>query len=317
MLHAWEKFTLQGAEQHFHQFFDKRPRRPRAARPSFRFVLKGKIDFLRMVRGDTDHIYRRLRNQIHYLDPTLVAEVLPVPPRGGPLEEVWKHWAKEYKQSVYHIEVKRPDGSIHGGTAFATRRGFFCTAEHVVSGELWAGTPLSAKVPITQVSVHPDAHLGVDVALLKAPIEMPKAPFFPIETSPTEVGEPVAVLGFPGVPLRNASFGLYPGRVESVTTDYRGHVFIQIGGDLAGGMSGGPVINSRGSVIGVVSEQTFEETTENVPARAYQQALSIKYLAEIDLNNLIDPVIYAAGRTGALPSGLRKLLGVLRDAMRP
>jgi len=318
MIHAWDKFKLPAAEQRFHEKFEKRVRNPRRTKPSFRLVLKGKIDYLRMVRGESDAIYRRLRNRLHYLDPDLVKEVLPVMPKAGPIEQVWQHWAREYRDSVYLIEVRdQVSGKVSGGTAFATRRGFLCTAEHVLVGEVWIATPLSTKVPVNGVAVHPLAQQGLDIALLKVPIEPIKAPFLPISATLPEVGEPAAVLGFPGVPGRNPSFGIYPVRVESVTTDYKGNAFIQIGGDLAGGMSGGPLINSSGSVIGVVSEQTFEETGGTVRPRPFPQVLPITHLAKINVDELIDPAEYAAQRTNPLPHGLRKLLGFVEDVISP
>jgi len=317
MVHAWEKFGLPSAERTFHDKFDKRSRKPSQVKPSFRLVLKGKIDYLRMVRGDADSIYRRFRNKLHHLDPSLVKEVLPVLPKAGPIEQVWQHWAREYRQSVYHIEMTEVNGQIHGATAFAIRRGFLCTAAHILVGRLLVADPLAVKVPITNVAVHPLASQGLDIALLKVPIEPLRAPFLPIASTLPEVGEPVAVLGFPSVPGRNASFGIYPGRVESLTTDYRGNVFIQFGGELAGGMSGGPLINAGGSVIGVVAEQTYEKTDGNVRARPFPQVLPITHLSEIDSDRLVDPVDYALQQSGTLPVGLRKLMGLIQQIVTP
>jgi RNA-directed DNA polymerase len=317
MIHAWEKYGLTAAEQHFHDRYDKRVRHPNTHRPAFRLVLKGKIDYLQMVRGKADRIFRRLRNRLHDLDPALVKDALPILPEAGPIEEVWKHWAREYRQAVYHLEVTTPDGDLKGGTAFSFRRGFLATAEHVIVGTVTVGMPLPASVVIIRIGVHPLGPKGIDVAVLNLPIERVGTPFLPTDSTLPEIGDPVAVLGYPSVPYRQPAFGLYPGRVESITRDYRGNVFIQIGGDLAGGMSGAPLINAAGAVIGVVSEQTFEQTAPDVPARAYQQVLPIRHLSEVNLDQLMDATQYVRPGGGLFAQGLRKLFGRIGRAIIP
>lgn len=72
MLHAWEKYGLEGAEREFRAKYDQRHRRPGGEPPSFRRVVKGKIEFLGMVRGKRDRIYRRYLAKYAELDPDFV-----------------------------------------------------------------------------------------------------------------------------------------------------------------------------------------------------------------------------------------------------
>ena len=317
MIHAWDKHGLPAAEQRFHDRFDKRVRQPGRPKPAFRLVLKGKIDYLQMVRGQTDRVFRKLRNRLHDLDPQLVQDTLPILPEAGPIEQVWKHWAREYGQSVYHVEVTTPGGDIMGGTAFSFRRGFLATAEHVLAGSISIGKPLPANVVIGRVGVHALASKGIDAAVLSFPIERVRTPFLPTDSALPEIGDPVAVLAYPNVPGRQPAFGVYPGRVEAITADYRGNTFIQIGGDLAGGMSGGPLINAAGAVIGIVSEQTFEQTGHDVPGRAYQQVLPIRHLFEVNLDQLTDTTQYVSPGGGPFVQGIRKLIGQIGRVITP
>lgn len=59
MLHAWRRHGIEAAEGEFREKYDHRQRRPGGEPPSFRCVVKGKIEFLGMVRGKRDRIYRR------------------------------------------------------------------------------------------------------------------------------------------------------------------------------------------------------------------------------------------------------------------
>ena len=53
MLHAWEKYRIQEAELEFLRQYNNKHRNPDNDFPSFRKVVKGKIEFLGMVRGQS------------------------------------------------------------------------------------------------------------------------------------------------------------------------------------------------------------------------------------------------------------------------
>jgi hypothetical protein len=274
-------------------------------------VLKGKIDYLKMVRGGDDPLYTRFRNQLHELDPNLVEEALPIKLEKVPNDAVWSYWVRKYQRSVYHVEIRTANGGIRSGTAFAFRRGFLATAEHLLVGEVSVEAPLPSKVSIERVAVHQMAEEGIDVAVLTLPLEEPRTPVIPVDITLPERGEPIAVLGYPAVPQRHPALGVFVGLVESIVRDYGGHEFIQVSASLSGGMSGGPLINAAGSVIGIVSEQTFEHTAAKVPGRAFHQVLPIRHLREVDLRALTDVSAYVDQRGSKLVHGIRKLVGTL------
>lgn len=62
MLHAWDKFGLDSAEQRYVEKYSKEPRKFQEEPPRFREILRGKINFLGMVRGKDDEIYRKYFN---------------------------------------------------------------------------------------------------------------------------------------------------------------------------------------------------------------------------------------------------------------
>lgn len=72
MLHAWEKFGLDAAEQEFRTRYMNSQRHPTKQLPSFRHVVKGKIEFLGMVRGEYDSLYLNFLCELGALAPDLV-----------------------------------------------------------------------------------------------------------------------------------------------------------------------------------------------------------------------------------------------------
>jgi RNA-directed DNA polymerase len=72
MLHAWEKFGLEAAQEEFHRQYDRKHRSEWKKNPSFKRVVKGKIEYLRMVRGKNDHIYLSLCSELKRLAPELI-----------------------------------------------------------------------------------------------------------------------------------------------------------------------------------------------------------------------------------------------------
>lgn len=67
MLHAWEKFGLQAAEDEHLIKYDTKCRNTAKGKPSFAQIVKGKIEYLGMVRGKNDITYLKFKNQFSRL----------------------------------------------------------------------------------------------------------------------------------------------------------------------------------------------------------------------------------------------------------
>ena len=101
MLHAWRKFGLEAAQEEFRKQYDKKHRSKWKKDPSFKRVVKGKIEYLGMVRGKNDPIYLSLCNELEGLAPELVRiqtsvtkvenEHLPPPLIFNEGKSDWKH----------------------------------------------------------------------------------------------------------------------------------------------------------------------------------------------------------------------------------
>ena len=67
MLHAWSKFGLEAAEQEFQEKYAYKSKLPSKETPSFKEVLRGKIEFIGMVKGKEDDIYSKLIDKFNLL----------------------------------------------------------------------------------------------------------------------------------------------------------------------------------------------------------------------------------------------------------
>jgi len=101
---------------------------------------------------------------------------------------------------------------------------------------------------------------GKDVAVLK--IDAKNLPTIPLgDSDQVQVGQPIRILGFPGVVMyhdlldkRSAvEASITSGLVSSLKLDARGGPVIQTDAAASWGNSGGPAINERGEVVGMLT----------------------------------------------------------------
>ena len=72
MLYAWERHTLEKAEEEFHVKYDKKSRNPNGLTPAFRWVVLGKLLYIGQIRGFRDPKFTALAEALYDLDPTLL-----------------------------------------------------------------------------------------------------------------------------------------------------------------------------------------------------------------------------------------------------
>jgi S1-C subfamily serine protease len=163
-------------------------------------------------------------------------------------------------ESEPSIAMITGDGSV--GTGFLVRPGIIATNAHVVDGEfitnLRVRFPSAEKPqqgPMTTELIYEDTNR--DLAFLRV-----KSPLPPLRVASEYVfrkGEDVTAIGNPGAGgeliLENAiSRGLM-----STKTSFEGQRYYQLGIAVNPGNSGGPVFNSSGDVIGVVTRKSAEQ----------------------------------------------------------
>ena len=131
-----------------------------------------------------------------------------------------------------------------------------------VSVVLSNGNRLKAEVKkySPPVSTEPGAMSGRDLAILRVPEG--NYPMLPLaDSTAAQIGDSIRILGFPGVVLshellnQSASVeaSVTNGAVSGFKQDRANHPVIQTDASAAWGNSGGPAINARGELLGVLT----------------------------------------------------------------
>lgn len=145
-------------------------------------------------------------------------------------------------------ETRREKGFSTGTGFFVTSGGHIVTNYHVIEEAkvvyaVYKGVRFEAK--------HLRTDRSSDVALLK--IDVTSRPLPVSSASRAQKGEDVFTLGFPLISIQGQELKASFGRVNALTgikDDFR---FLQIDVPIQPGNSGGPLINARGKVIGIVT----------------------------------------------------------------
>jgi hypothetical protein len=109
------------------------------------------------------------------------------------------------------------------------------------------------------LSNDPGAMSGRDLALLKVPGDV--FPVVPVADSKTvQIGDPIHIVGFPGVVLSHellnkaaVQASVNSGAVSGFQPDVSNQPVIQTDAPASWGNSGGPAVNSKGAVVGVLT----------------------------------------------------------------
>jgi S1-C subfamily serine protease len=184
--------------------------------------------------------------------------------------------AVERKTAVSTLMISAGPNS---GSGFLLREGgeqLVVTNYHVAA----AGTQHLAKFTLSNgrvqmVPLEPvAASREHDLALLRPTAEI-GAPALVLGSKATPVGEPVAVVGFPGVAGSALRLTFEPGTVTAAERELNGSAFIQTNANINPGNSGGPLVDRCARVVGVVTgkHRTTERVGLAVPAAAVLRLL--------------------------------------------
>lgn len=142
-------------------------------------------------------------------------------------------------------------------------RGYLVTCEHVVGKRrtlqvvLADGTTQDATVVLTDKTN--------DLAILKIdPLPEKYHPIPVMLDEYSKVGEPISFLGFPKGEHFGNSLKMTSGSISSVLGFKNNITEYQLDASINGGNSGGPVFNSHGSAIGIISSKLITKHTEGI-----------------------------------------------------
>jgi serine protease Do len=148
--------------------------------------------------------------------------------------------------SVVTLEVENVSGRHFVGNAFlAVGDGLLLTAWHVVHDARRVEARFSDNQRVTVVGLV-DKNEKLDLALLK--LESAPRSRISLASADPRIGSRVYLLGSP----RGLDFSISEGLISQIRT-LEGVRYYQLSCPISPGDSGGPVLNSRGEAIGVVS----------------------------------------------------------------
>jgi S1-C subfamily serine protease len=178
------------------------------------------------------------------------------------------------RNATRHAQVKSGTGF------FVSPDGLVVTSAHVVTGctaiTLWPSSE-QAELAARIVAMDP----ARDIALLSAAGKTQWYADRVHDGDSLRAGDPVSTIGFGVVPSRPREARVTPGRLIGGVTDSRGYPLLLIRADLREGNSGGPVIDSDGTLLGMVTGRDAQrpELGVVVPAETIDRLLSQQGIA--------------------------------------
>lgn len=260
MLHAWTKHGLSQAQAEFSTKFSKKHHNPKRTSPSFTDVVRGKIEFLGMVRGKTNSMYVKYRRQLRALAPDLVADLEPPSNLDLIRKALW---------------VLESDGSQ--GTAFVLEDIGLITCAHVLGKNTMAfkATAVTERFPVRIVR----QDIDLDLAILSIDRPIPDGLRMEKLLEP-HYHDAVTVAGLPNYRLGDSA-RIERGEIVGFRP-WRAMQKILVSTSIVRGNSGGPALNIHNNVIGVAvtgsdSMETASETEDHgvIPIDAIRKLAGI------------------------------------------
>lgn len=181
-------------------------------------------------------------------------------------------WSKAYSVELLFPKQKAPPptketppsipGKIVGtGTGWFVAPGVVVTNYHVIESVRNFSVALrnGVEIPVQPISI--DRVNGIAILRATKEIESPK--YLPLSSKTEKQGARVFTLGFPHADVLGQKSKLTDGLVSSITGLEDDHRFYQISVPLQAGNSGGPLINLRGGVVGIVTAKLSAVTIYN------------------------------------------------------
>lgn len=273
MLYAWDKY---GYTKACAEFLNKHYRKNSVNKsPKFHNVLRGKLNYLKMVRG-SDGLYESFRSEYYRLfirDKSIIDDGATEKGGGAGGRVQGDHsevLIREYSRRCQHIYGSTSDGEMEGGvwivtdyrncrdgTAFFIHDIGWVTCFHCVSdGNGNVGDDIriqNQRQPGVEYSVQViKSHPHYDLAILAPAIDsIPGGYAFIVAPTPqVSRGNSAKILGYPSRGPA-AQCNIMNVHVTGVETRSAANC-IMVNGIISSGNSGGPLINDENQVIGVV-----------------------------------------------------------------
>ena len=245
MLYVWEKYGLAKAEEFYYEKFKTRikQRNPAFEKPIFSKIVKGKINFIKSVRGEENSIYKKLDNKFN----KLMKNGIPLHPLT--IEE-------KFKKTVWIIQ-----NNNQYGTAFMLENIGLVTCWHCVANskkylKVFRYDECFDVGKMLYVSVI-SRDVEKDLAILRINGYSPKYYNFLKLGDVNKINEEsdIKIVGFPQYKLGDRHL-TYRNQNICGPRAVRNNKRWVVDQNLVAGMSGSPVLDESNKVIGIVGTGT-------------------------------------------------------------
>lgn len=248
MLHDWEFNGYAAASaRHFNEKRPDRGRLPEQEATNFGWVVRGKIEFIRQVKGSTDQVFRSLAARFNALSSGQLFSI--------PLVED----SEVLNAAVWYLENDTDGGSL--GTCFAVAENLFATCAHCLGPNLRIFPRQSPAFAMEADEVARDEHHDLALIRLRTPMPAfnPAATLQMASTAEARalgVRSAVQAAGYPSnldstsLTIRDTEVIGFSRQTFDGTPATSDNVIALLSGTYEG-MSGGPVLFS-GKVVGVI-----------------------------------------------------------------
>lgn len=292
MIHAWERFGLADAErEHFARWRNPRGRLPDYEAKNFEWVVSGKLEFLRQIRGESDALFQKLALRFNALASIAPFKIVPVESHDVINEAVWVIEGVKYKKTPRKItrksswwqrlfrlsngpEVAEEIFDIteepYIGTVFFLKDSGIITCEHCFTDGARIYRPKSKHIGYSVQTKHADAKN--DICVIESNELFPAlAPKAHLKRAPDHVilslrvGDEVQFAGFPShLPENHVSIKtgrisrFWETTIDGTPLSRREWRFV-LDANIIEGTSGGPVLY-RGEVVGIAARGPGENS---------------------------------------------------------
>ncbi len=262
MLHAWKKYGLAEAENEYYRKYNKKFRASDTPK-RFLHVVKGKISFLRQVKGKRDPIFIKYAERFNDLvEEKYRLKIFRVSdPEKIAIDSLW------VIESCYDTE----DGNVEAsqGTGFQLSEVGIVTCAHVVTtddGDILKEIEVhkctdvgnTYKLKVDRICKHRDVAI---CSIKREKGQLPPSKYIKRSNSLLKIKDDVTLLGFPSYDKGNSHL-LIETQVASIYPDRATKKF-EIADQIREGNSGGPIINSEFKVVGLALEGATKHAGKN------------------------------------------------------
>lgn len=247
MLHAWAKFGYNAAQLEYLEKYRSKHRYSASSAPSFSQIVKGKLDYMRMVCGADHPTYKKLLANYNQLSDKINHETIShkIP------DALW---------------IVQNDDSFEQGTAFQLDGVGAVTCAHIFEGggvvSAFKASAPDVRYPVIPISINKDA----DLAVIGIKADQNGIPLQADYSWQARIGSKMVVAGYPNYREGDQVF-IDRGEVVQIRTLPKtvGTPWFVVNAKIVAGNSGGPILNRLNKVVGVAvtGSQGFEETDQD------------------------------------------------------